>query len=191
LVTLPGIEPDRIIHIRESAKFLGNSAPARIEQVGWLSMGKTPFHREEHPISFSSSAEIAPGGELSFTFKALGDWSGKVVREIQPGTRVWLDGPYGVFTPDRQQGPGYVLIGGGIGITPLYSMCLTLADREDLRPVCLFYGRREYGELTFRDELDHHAAHEPEGRFTCWNMLRRIGREQLDSLIRTRCVATC
>ncbi|MGZ4812223.1 MAG: hypothetical protein ACXVZI_05590, partial [Terriglobales bacterium] len=43
---------------------------------------------------------------------------------------------------------------GGVGITPLYSMCLTLADREDARPVYLFYGRREYQELTFRDELD-------------------------------------
>ena len=123
-------------------------------QFAWLSMGKTPFHREEHPISFSSSAEIAPGSDVSFTIKALGDWSGKVVPEIQPGTRVWLDGPYGVFTPDREQGPGYVLIGGGIGITPLVSMCLTLADREDVRPVFLFYGRREYQELTFRDELD-------------------------------------
>jgi ferredoxin-NADP reductase len=47
-----------------------------------------------------------------------------------------------------------VLIAGGIGITPLYSMCLTLADREDVRPVLLFYGRREYQELTFRDQLD-------------------------------------
>lgn len=123
-------------------------------QFAWLSMGKTPFHREEHPISLSSSAEIAPGGEVSFTIKALGDWSGTIVPQIQPGTRVWLDGPYGVFTPDREQGPGYVLIGGGIGITPLVSMCLTLADREDVRPVFLFYGRREYQELTFRDELD-------------------------------------
>ena len=123
-------------------------------QFAWLSMGKTPFHGEEHPISFSSSAEIAPTGEVSFTIKALGDWSGIVVPQIQPGTGVWLDGPYGVFTPDREQGPGYVLIAGGIGITPLFSMCLTLADREDVRPVFLFYGRREYQELTFRDELD-------------------------------------
>ncbi len=123
-------------------------------QFAWLGMGKTPFHREEHPISFSSSAEIETGGEVSFTIKALGDWSGTVVPRIEAGTKVWLDGPYGVFTPYREQGPGYVLIGGGIGITPLFSMCLTLADREDVRPVFLFYGRREYQELTFRNELE-------------------------------------
>ncbi len=123
-------------------------------QFAWLIMGNTPFHHEEHPVSFSSSAELAPGGEVSFTIKALGDWSSTVVPKIRPGTRVWLDGPYGVFTPDREQGPGYVLIGGGIGITPLYSMCLTMADRQDVRQVLLFYGARDCQELTFRSELD-------------------------------------
>ncbi len=123
-------------------------------QFAWLSMGSTPFHREEHPISFSSSAEMPAGGEVSFTIKALGDWSTNVVPKLTEGTRVWLDGPYGVFTPDREQGPGYVFIGGGVGITPLYSMCQTLADREDVRPVYLFYGRRDFGELTFRSEFE-------------------------------------
>ncbi len=123
-------------------------------QFAWLITGDTPFHHDEHPISFSSSAEIAPGSEVSFTIKALGDWSGTVVPKIQPGTRVWLDGPYGVFSPDLEQGPGYILIGGGIGITPLYSMCLTLADRQDVRPVLLFYAIRDSQESTFRAELD-------------------------------------
>jgi DNA repair protein RecN (Recombination protein N) len=49
---------------------------------------------------------------------------------------------------------GYVLIAGGVGITPLYSMCQTLAEREDVRPVLLFYGAGKYEELTFREELD-------------------------------------
>jgi len=123
-------------------------------QFAWLITGNTPFHYEEHPISFSSSAEVAPGGEVSFTIKALGDWSRNIVPKTQPGRRVWLDGPYGVFSIDREQGPGYVLIGGGIGITPLYSMCLTMADREDARPVFLFYAGRDCQELTFRSELD-------------------------------------
>jgi predicted ferric reductase len=123
-------------------------------QFAWLIMGNTPFHHEEHPISFSSSAEITPEGEVAFTIKALGDWSSTVVPKVQPGRKVWLDGPYGVFSPDREQGPGYVLLGGGIGITPLYSVCLTMADRQDVRPVLLFYAGRDWQELTFRGELD-------------------------------------
>jgi len=31
---LMGFEPDRIVHIRESARFLGNASPALIDQVG-------------------------------------------------------------------------------------------------------------------------------------------------------------
>lgn len=123
-------------------------------QFAWLIMGSTPFHFEQHPISISSSAEIPPGGDIAFTIKALGDWSKNVVPSVKPGTPVWIDGPYGVFSCDREQGPGYVLIGGGIGITPLRSMCETLADREDTRPVILFYGCRDYEGLTLREELD-------------------------------------
>jgi ferredoxin-NADP reductase len=67
---------------------------------------------------------------------------------------VWIDGPYGVFTADQKQGPGYVLIAGGVGITPFYSMCLTFAERGDSRPVFLFYGGGTSESLTFKDELD-------------------------------------
>jgi ferredoxin-NADP reductase len=63
-----------------------------------------------------------------------------------------------VFSPDLEQGPGFVLIAGGIGITPLRSMCETLADRQDVRPVLLFYGGRDYESLTFREQLDALAA---------------------------------
>lgn len=41
---LMGFQPDRIVHIREGAKFLGNSAPALIDQVGeTLTPPTTPF----------------------------------------------------------------------------------------------------------------------------------------------------
>jgi predicted ferric reductase len=90
---------------------------------------------------------------VSFTIKALGDWSGRVVPALQPGQRVWLDGPYGVFTADRCQGPGYVLIGGGAGIAPLFSICQTLAQRGDTRPVYLFFGGHDSSRLIFRDQF--------------------------------------
>jgi predicted ferric reductase len=123
-------------------------------QFAWLTLGNTPLHFEQHPISISSSAEIPAGGDIAFTIKALGDWSSNVVPSITPGTRMWVDGGYGVFSPDQAQGPGYVLIGGGIGISPFRSMCETFADREDMRPVLLFYGCRDCESLTFREEFD-------------------------------------
>jgi predicted ferric reductase len=127
-------------------------------QFAWLTLGNSPFHFEQHPISISSSAELPPSGDVAFTIKALGDWSSKVVPGVKPGTRVWVDGPFGVFSPDQEQGFGYVLIAGGIGIAPMRSMCRTLADREDLRPVILFFGARDLEHLTYREELDRLAA---------------------------------
>ncbi len=122
-------------------------------QFAWIMTGRTPFAREQHPISFSGSAETTGSREISFTIKDLGNWSGKQVPGLKAGHRVWLDGPYGVFSPDLEQGPGYVLIGGGIGITPLYSMLRTFLDREDVRPMILFYGAKDLGDITFREEL--------------------------------------
>ena len=123
-------------------------------QFAWLNLGKTPFHIEQHPISISSSAEKERDGSVAFTIKSLGDWSGKAVPAVKVGARVWIDGPYGVFSSDREQGPGYVLIGSGVGITPLRSMCETMAMREDNRPVVLFYGSQDYQDVTFREELE-------------------------------------
>jgi predicted ferric reductase len=102
----------------------------------------------------SSGGDLAPGGEVSFTIRDLGDWSGRVVPALLPGARVWVDGPYGVFSPDREEGPGYVLIGGGIGVAPLVSMLETLAGREDRRPVVLLYGTHRQEDLTLRDRIE-------------------------------------
>jgi predicted ferric reductase len=123
-------------------------------QFGWLGFGRTPFSASQHPISFSSNGDIPEeDGAVAFTIKQLGDWSSEVVPYVEPGTRAWIDGPHGVFTIDREEGAGYVLIGGGVGITPLYSMLQALETRGDVRPVFVFHGANDIDDLTFREEL--------------------------------------
>lgn len=122
-------------------------------QFAWIKHGRTPFGLGQHPISLSSQGDVEPGGTIAFTIKSLGDWSGEQVPALKPGDEMWVDGPHGVFSIDREQAMGYVFIAGGIGITPLYSMCQTMAEREDVRPVVLFYGASDSGSLTFREEL--------------------------------------
>jgi len=123
-------------------------------QFAWLSTARTPFHWDRHPISMSSAASDEGGQPIAFTIKKLGDWSGGVVPSLEPGRRVWVDGPHGVFTADRLQGPGYVLIGGGSGISPLFSICQTLGARGDPRPVILFFASRKWDDQTFRERLE-------------------------------------
>jgi ferredoxin-NADP reductase len=41
-----------------------------------------------------------------------------------------------------------------VGIAGLISMLRTMSDREDMRPVLLFYANREWDGVAFREELD-------------------------------------
>ncbi|MFF0497863.1 ferric reductase-like transmembrane domain-containing protein [Nocardia aobensis] len=119
-------------------------------QFGWLAVDRSPFAVTAHPFSFSSSAE--DHDRVQITIKALGDFT-STVGDITPGTRAYLDGPHGVFTPDRNEGPGFVLIAGGVGITPMVSILRTMADRGDRRPFLLIYAMRTTADRTFADEI--------------------------------------
>ena len=127
-------------------------------QFGWLSLNRSAFAFTQHPFSFSSSAE--EGGRVQMSIRALGDFT-RTVGSIAPGTRAYLDGPHGVFSPDRHEGPGFVLIGGGVGMAPLVSMLRTFADRDERRPVKLFYSVRRIEDATFETEVDGFAARLP------------------------------
>ena len=43
--------------------------------------------------------------------KALGDFT-STVSELELGTKVYVDGPHGVFSIDQDEGPGFALIAG-------------------------------------------------------------------------------
>jgi predicted ferric reductase len=127
-------------------------------QFGWLSVNRSPFAVTQHPFSFSSSAE--GDGRVQMTIRELGDFT-RIVGSIPPGSRAYVDGPHGVFSPDFYEGPGFVLIAGGVGIAPLYSMLQTFADRGDHRPWLLLYASRTIDDATLRHEIDELAGRLP------------------------------
>jgi predicted ferric reductase len=120
-------------------------------QFAWLTVRDSPFSVEEHPFSFSSSALHPDRPEI--TAKVLGDFTASL-GDVKPDTRAFLEGPYGAFTPDRHEGPGFVMIAGGIGITPMMSMLRTFAERGDRRPVTLIYANPTWADATFRETLE-------------------------------------
>jgi predicted ferric reductase len=105
----------------------------------------------EHPFSISSGPVAS--GQLEFTIKELGDFTG-TIKTVRSGETAFVDGPYGAFTIDRHRAPGYVFIAGGIGIAPLMGMLRALADRGDARPIILFYAYRRWERLTFREAIE-------------------------------------
>ena len=121
-------------------------------QFAWITAWKTPFSDSEHPFTIASSAEQKDAIEMSI--KSLGKFTSKI-RELKPGDKVFVDGPYGYYSVDRYPGTErLVLIAGGIGVTPIMSMLRTMADRGDKRTVTLFYSNQEWDTVTFREEVE-------------------------------------
>ena len=101
-----------------------------------------------HPFSLSA----APNGRsLRITVKALGDGTRRLQR-IPVGTRVLVEGPYGVLTGARRTRRKVALLAGGIGIAPLRALLEVLpAAPGDL---AMIYRAREPKHLVLREELD-------------------------------------
>ncbi len=123
-------------------------------QFVWLRTERRGLFAQEHPISIASSAQLDGGRTLELSIKALGDWSRELVPRMAPGERVRIDGPFGSFTPDGQPAERLVLVAGGIGITPMRSILLTMRDRGDRRPVTLFYAANRRARAVFASELE-------------------------------------
>ena len=119
-------------------------------QFAWIRLGSTPMGFEEHPFTIASAPRRS--GEIEFTIKQLGDFSGGIA-EVAVGDKVWVDGPHGAFSPDHHRSHGLVLIAGGVGITPMISVLRSLAQRGDQRDHLLFVSARALEELLFREEI--------------------------------------
>lgn len=105
---------------------------------------------QAHPYSLSA----APNSRyLRITVKDLGDHSAALAA-MAPGTRVAIEGPYGAFTADARHGDRLLLIGGGVGITPIRALLQELPDGADVDVVLRGHTR---GDLVLADEVAGHA----------------------------------
>jgi predicted ferric reductase len=162
----------------------------RAGQYAWMTIGPSPYSLQQHPFSFSSSAH---SGELSFTAKAVGDFTSSW-EHIEPGEPIYLEGPYGAFTLDLDS-DGAVFIVGGIGVTPAMSILRTMRDTGDDRPVVLVYGNPDLESIVFSEELDElskaldlRVEHVPEEADDDWHGERGfIDRELLERTLPPDC----
>nr|WP_250852864.1 ferric reductase-like transmembrane domain-containing protein [Streptomyces rhizosphaericus] len=102
-----------------------------------------------NPYSLSAAPHPA---YLRITVKASGGHSAALAH-LRPGTRVLAEGPYGAFTAHRRRARKTLLLGGGVGITPLRALFETLPGE-----VILVYRARRPEDLALRGELDALAA---------------------------------
>jgi len=120
-------------------------------QFAWLNIGHSSYSLYENPFSIASAP--AAGPDISFVIKELGDFTGSLA-EIKPGTRAYIDGPYGSLNVDDRDEPGIALIAGGVGIAPMLGLLRQLKLSKDTRAVKLIYGNRSPSQIVYREELD-------------------------------------
>ena len=105
-----------------------------------------------HPYSLSAAPTSE---EMRVTVKNLGDASG-AVKHLKPGTKVFFEGPFGIFTASKAtKGLGHaILVGGGVGITPLRAL---MEEFDPSVEVDVIFRAASEDDLVFKLELDELA----------------------------------
>lgn len=118
----------------EAGQFLGFRF---LDGPGWM---------RNHPYSLSAAPD---GRSLRITVRTTGD-GGRRLTRLRPGTRVLVEGPHGRLTARARTRRGVLLIGAGVGVTPLRALAegLTYAPGE---AVLL---QRRNGPALFAAEFD-------------------------------------
>ena len=106
---------------------------------------------QTHPFSVSAAPTTAG---LRFTIKELGEDSARML-QLRPGTRVVLEGPYGVFTAERAEGAPVVLVAGGVGIAPIRALLEDCGPQQ--RPVVIVRVHDD-ADVAHRLELERMVA---------------------------------
>lgn len=133
---------------------------------------------DQHP---AVTVKRVPGGQMS----------NHINDHYEAGQEISVMKPMGMFTTtySASQKRKLVFIGGGSGITPLYSILRTALNREPGTEVALIYGNRNPDHIIFRQELDKLKS-DHGGRFQLTHILEEdhldianhVGRPTLETI---------
>jgi predicted ferric reductase len=144
------VEGPGVVSVYVSGRSLSKLNAQGGQFFNWRFLSKDRWH-ESHPFSLSAAPTES---ELRFTVKALGDSTNNFA-QMKVGTRVVIEGPYGIFTRDMaRQFKHATLIGGGVGITPLRAI---IDEIPDSTSIDVIYRARNHDDLVLKSELDELA----------------------------------
>jgi ferredoxin-NADP reductase len=145
---LPSFLPGQYLTLRVNVP--GTTAPL----VRCFSLSHRP-NRDHYRITVKA---VRPAAGQPFTSR------GRVSRYLNTscrvGTVIESKAPRGEFHLQRDDSRPAVLVGAGIGITPLLSMASEILHEHSTRKVVLFYGVRNSREHAFRESLHNLATAE-------------------------------
>jgi len=77
----------------------------------------------------------------------------RVLKNAEIGLPVEIAGPFGSFTLHQKESRPAIMLVGGIGITPFYSMIKDAAERKLPHKIYLFYSNRRPEDTAFFEQL--------------------------------------
>jgi len=130
--------------------------------------------RLKHYLSISSSP--AENKYLEFTKKITQSDFSKALDKLKAGSQLLIEYPFGNFTLKDEKKIAF--LSGGIGITPIRSICRDAVDRNLGIDICLIYSNRSARDILFKDDFEAmqaiypklkiaHVLCEPEPGFKC------------------------
>ncbi len=102
------------------------------------------------PLTISSSPSDS---FLEFTKKLTGHEFSNALDSMQLGDSFTIDGPYGKLTFEGECDK-IALVSGGIGITPMVSICKYYTDKKAPYNIVLISSNKAEEDIVFRDELE-------------------------------------
>ena len=117
--------------------------------------------------AFSMASPPSAPTRLEFIIKKYpqGAFSAQLDGGLAPGATLTVKGPYGTcFRREGRPGP-MLLVGGGSGMSPLWSILRDQAESGEQRPVRFFYGARTPRDLFLLDEFAALTERLPDFRF--------------------------
>lgn len=115
--------------------------------------------QDDKPVRRSYTIASSPSQRdfVEITVKRVerGVVSGYLHERVKEGDRLELSAPFGSFTFTGREADSIVLIGGGVGITPLMTVVRYLTDRGWPGDIFLLYSCRTSRDFLFREELQY------------------------------------
>jgi ferredoxin-NADP reductase len=102
-------------------------------------------------LSISSSP--TEKGYIEFTKKITESDFSQALNNFKPGDTLYIKYPMGNFTLDKS-GLKVAFLSGGIGITPIRSICKFAADKKLDIDIVLIYANRAIVDIVFKEDFD-------------------------------------
>ena len=104
-------------------------------------------HAKSYTISSIPSEKF-----VCITIKKKGEVSSAII-DVKIGDKLNLDGPYGHCFPEENS-KEIVMLAGGIGVTPFYSIIKSKLKSQEQLKITIFYSNKTLNQTTFFKELN-------------------------------------